>query len=136
VTIAARVVWIPERLLIPPTARAVTLALTPSGRVLARVRKVGELRAIIAAVDALGPDEAVRAVYSCPALVGPRAPTELRLTFANARGATVAVLLTEFCPSDARLTVPGYGSLQLTAGGGFITKLEAISDMSIPPIDD
>jgi hypothetical protein len=136
VTIAARVVWIPERLRIPPGARSVTLALAPSDRELARVRKPGELRAIVAAVDTLSPDEAVLAVYSCPALVGPRAPTELRMTFANARGATVAVLLTEFCPPDARLTVPGYGSLELTAGGGFITKLEAITDISLPSIDD
>jgi hypothetical protein len=136
VTIAARVVWVPERLRIPPTARSVTLTLAPSGRVLARLHKPGELRAIIAAVDTLSPDEAVLAVYSCPALVGPQAPTELRLTFADARGVSVAVLLTEFCPPDARLTVPGYGSLQLTAGSGFIIRLEAITDMSLPSIDD
>ena len=136
VTIAARVVWIPERLRIPPTARSVTLTLAPSGRVLARLSKPDELRAIIAAVDTLSPDEAVLAVYSCPGLVGPGGPTELRLTFATARSVSVAVLLTEFCPPDARLTVPGYGSLQLTAGSGFISKLEAITDMSLPSIDD
>jgi hypothetical protein len=127
VAVAARVVWIPELLRIPPGVRSVTVALTPSGKVLVRVSHPGAVRAIIAAVDALRPDEAVHAIFGCPALIGPKGPTELRLTFANAAGQTLAVLATEWCPADARLSVTGHGSLQLFAGAALVHELEAIS---------
>jgi hypothetical protein len=124
VELAARVVWIPERLRIPLSARSAAVVLTPSGRVLARISRRRELHALALAVDALSPDEAVHGVTSCPALFG--VPRELRLTFANAADRTVAVLSTEWCPADAKLSVAGYGSLLLSAGPGFVDQLERI----------
>jgi hypothetical protein len=130
VVVTARVVWIPERLRIPAGERSVVVVLEPAPvapevpgnnrepavKILARVSDPRELAALVAEIDALPPDEAVRAVYmGCP----PTPRPELRLTFANAAGATVAAIKTLPCPDDALLSVPGHGSQLVMAGGTF-----------------
>lgn len=130
--VAAGIVWLTERRWIPLSARSVTLTLTPSDKLVARVSQRRELKLLILAVERLNPDEHVGAIYNCPALLGTQAPTELRMTFAATAGRTVAVLETEWCPPDASLSVPGYKALQLIAGSPFIDELEAITGLTLP----
>jgi hypothetical protein len=129
VELAAQVVWIPERLRVPSSARAVTVSLTPSGKVLARISDERTVQAIARAVDAMRPDEARRGTYFCPLMFG--VPSELHVAFVDAAHGTVAVLNTQWCPSDAKLWVPGYGSLLLSAGPAFIAQIERIVGVHI-----
>lgn len=131
VTAWVRVVWIPRRLRVPVSATSAVIASTPRGKVLARVADTRELASIVGAVDALNPDEALHAVYACPGSTGGQ-PNELRLTFDDAAGNTVAALTTEECPPDAQLVVSGAGSILLQAGRPFISHLQRITGTPLP----
>ena len=132
VAVAARVAWIPERLRVPSGVRTAVLSLVPSGRVLSRVTNASTLRAIAALIDGLTPDEATRAVFSCPAMIAGRMPTELRIAFYGRARQTLATLQTEWCPPLDRLAVTGHGFLLLTPTAGFLGQLASVVRERIP----
>ena len=131
VLVQSVVVWTPRRLVVPRGVRSVSVRRLQDSSVIDRVDDPSRVARIVAAVDALAVDNAIHAVYSCPALgVGARPGVEL--SFAGASGALLASASTEYCPRDLIFGVPGHGR-QLLILGDLLTRLEAILGRRLPP---
>ena len=124
-------VWTPYRLELPSGVATVSVSRLQDGSVLARVSGAAEVGRIVAAVDALAVDDAIHAVYACPAEpLGVRRGFEL--SFAASSGAVLATATTIFCPQDLALKVGTHGPQELLLGG-LVAQLQKILAITLPP---
>jgi hypothetical protein len=130
VAATAVVVWTPRRLELPAGVASVSVRALSGGAPLAEVSAPATVARIVAAVDGLDVDDAVHAVYACPAQPAGNVPG-FGLTFAGASGSTLATASTQACPADLLLAVPGHGSQRLILGN-LRDQLEAILSRSLP----
>jgi hypothetical protein len=127
----AVVVWTPRRLELPSGIASVSVrALGGGAPLLASVSAPASVARIVAAVNGLDVDDAVHAIYACPAQPG-RGVDGFALTFEGASGATLATASTEACPADLLLAVPGHGSQRLILGN-LRDELAAILSRTLP----
>jgi hypothetical protein len=130
--VSATFVWTPYRLELPGDSSSVTVSRLQGGSVLARVSDAKRVAAIVAVIDALAVDDAVHAVYACPAEPAGEKPG-FELSFADASGAVVATASTEPCPPDVSLRVGRRGPQQLILGD-LRAQLQRILGISLPPV--
>ncbi|MGA3362708.1 MAG: hypothetical protein ABSD82_11845 [Solirubrobacteraceae bacterium] len=124
-------VWTPQRLVLPGDVASVTVRRLQDGATLATVTSAAQVASIVATLNGLAVDDAIRAVYACPALQSGRKPG-FELLFDGSTGALLASATTEWCPNDVSLKVGTHGPQQLIAGD-VVGALEKILGIALPP---
>jgi hypothetical protein len=125
-------VWTPQRLVLPGDVASVTVRRLQDGATLATVTSAAQVQEIVAAVNGLAVDDAIDAIFACPAMQSGKRPG-FELLFAGSTGVLIASATTEWCPSDVALRVGTHGPQQLIAGN-VVDELERILGIALPPI--
>jgi hypothetical protein len=129
VEVQADVIWTAEVIDLPQGIASVTIRAIPGGRLVLNETAPQRVAAIVAAVNALPVDDAVNAVFSCPAMRIEGG--EIELLFRARGGRVLATAYTALCPDALSLSVPGSGH-QLRTLTGFVLRLDRIVQRSLP----
>jgi hypothetical protein len=124
-------VWTPYRLELPSAVAAVSVRRLQDGSLLADVRSPAQVARLVAAVNALAVDDAIHAVYACPAEPVGKRPG-FQLSFLTGSGAVLATATTVACPPDVALRVGTHGPQELILGG-LAGRLQKILRITLPP---